>query len=78
MGSQAVRFMKEIVCQYRLSLIFLSETLVKLKRIEQICKGVHFVRCFVVEAQGHRGGLALLLKNDGGVETKGSCNHYID
>ncbi|XP_074336391.1 uncharacterized protein LOC141673539 [Apium graveolens] len=28
--------------------------------------------------QGQGGGLALIWKNEGGVEIKGSCNHYID
>lgn len=33
---------------------------------------------FVVESQGTGSGFALLWRNEGGVEIKGSCNHYID
>ncbi|XP_074327140.1 uncharacterized protein LOC141665057 [Apium graveolens] len=75
---RAVRFLKEIVKQLRPSLIFLSEILVKRNKIEAICKALHYAGCFVVEAQNHGGGLALIWKNEGGVEIKGSCNHYID
>lgn len=31
-----------------------------------------------MDTQGHGEGLALLWKNEGGVDIKGSCNHYID
>ncbi|XP_074369753.1 uncharacterized protein LOC141711250 [Apium graveolens] len=75
---RAVRFLKEITTQLRPCLIFLSETLVGKNKIEEICKGIHYSGCFTVDAQGLGGGLALIWKNEGGVEIKGSCNHYID
>lgn len=46
--------------------------------MEQFCKSIQYAGCFVVEAQGIGGGLALMWKNDGRIEIKGSCNHYID
>ncbi|XP_074351469.1 uncharacterized protein LOC141690581 [Apium graveolens] len=75
---RAVRFLKELVQKHKPSLIFLSETLANKNKIEEICKGIHYAGCYVMEAQGQGGGLALLWKNTGGVEIKGSSNHYID
>lgn len=59
-------------------MIFLSETLVKRVAVEKVCKVLHYSECFVVDADGHGGGLALLWKNDRGVDIKSSCKHYID
>ena len=75
---RAVRFLKEIVQQIRPSLVFLSETLVMGKKIEGICKALHFSGWYAVDAQGHGGGLALLWRNEGGVLMKYSSNHFID
>lgn len=75
---RAVRFLKEIISQLRPCLIFLSETLVKNNVVVKVCKEIQYAGCFAVDAQGLSGGLALLWKNENGVEIKGSCNHYID
>ncbi|WOH11566.1 hypothetical protein DCAR_0831055 [Daucus carota subsp. sativus] len=75
---RAVRFLKEIIQKHKPSLVFLSETLVKKNKIDALCKSIHFASSFTVDAQGHGGGLALLWKNTGAVEIKGTCNHYID
>ncbi|KAK1354012.1 hypothetical protein POM88_047268 [Heracleum sosnowskyi] len=75
---RTIRFLKEIVKHNRPSLIFLSETLVKKNKVDQFCKSIHYAGSFAVESQGRGGGLALIWKNEGGVEIKGSCNHYID
>lgn len=75
---RAVRFLKEIISQLRPNLIFLSETLVKRKVVENVCKAIHYSGCYAVDATGLSGGLALIWKNERGVEIKGSCNHYID
>ncbi|XP_017233198.1 uncharacterized protein LOC108207248 [Daucus carota subsp. sativus] len=76
--SRAIRFLKEIINQLRPNIIFLSETLVLKNKIEEIRKAIHYGGCFVVDAVGQGGGLALIWKNEGGVEIKGTCNHYID
>lgn len=75
---RAVRFLKEINNQYRPSLIFLCETLVKEKRIKEVCKAINFAGYHCVDAQGHGGGLALLWKNEGGIVIKDSCSNFID
>ncbi|XP_074327603.1 uncharacterized protein LOC141665516 [Apium graveolens] len=75
---RAVRFLNEIIKQFRPNLIFLSEIKVKRKKIEALCKKIHYTSCFVVEAQNNGGGLALMWQNERGVHIKGSCNHYID
>ena len=75
---RAVRFLKELVQTHKPNSIFLSETLVTKNKIEEVCKLIHYAGCFAVDAQGQGGGLTLIWKNAGGVEIKGSCNHYID
>lgn len=55
---RAVIFLKEIVKQIRPNLVFLSETLVKEKKIEGVCKALQFSGWYAVDAQGHGGGLA--------------------
>lgn len=68
----------EINNQYRPSIIFLSKTLVKKKRVEIVSKKLGFVKHFAVDAQGHSGGLALFWKNEGGVNILSSCSNFID
>ncbi|XP_074364697.1 uncharacterized protein LOC141705706 [Apium graveolens] len=77
-NSRAIRFLKETVYQYRPSIVFLSETLVKNKKIADICRAIGFSSYHAVDVQGHGGGLALLWKIDGGVQVLDSCNNYID
>lgn len=43
----------------------------------KLCKMLNFADSFVVEAQSHSGGLALLWKYEGGCDIKESGNHYI-
>lgn len=73
-----IRFLKEIINQYRPSVVFLSETFVKIEKIEKIKKQVGFAGCFGVDVQGHGGGVALLWKNEGGIMVTKSCNNFID
>lgn len=61
-NSQTVRFLKELNNQYRPSIIFLSETLVKKGRVEFIRKQLGFGECFAVDAHGHGGGVALFVE----------------
>lgn len=75
---RAVRFLKEITQKLKPSIIFLSETLSKLKKIEEVCKALHFAGWWGIEAQGHSGGLALLWKNEGGCTILDGSKHYID
>lgn len=75
---RTIRFLQEIVNQFRPSLIFLSETLVKQQKVNSVCKLIHFVSCFVIDAQGHGGGVGLMWKNEGGIIFKGSSKHFMD
>lgn len=75
---RAVRFLKEIVSQFRPSIVFLSETLVKNNKIAAVCRDIGFAGSFTVDCQGHGGGLALFWKNEGGVQITDSCGNYID
>ncbi|XP_074342351.1 uncharacterized protein LOC141679878 [Apium graveolens] len=75
--SHTVRFLKETINYYRPNIIFLSETLVKNKRVAEVCKKIGFADYFAIDAQGHGGGLALFWKNEGGVKINNSCSNYI-
>lgn len=75
---RTVRFLKEIINQLRPNLVFLSETMVRREKVDKFCKAIHYAGSFTIDSQGHGGGLALLWKNEGRVEIKGSSNHYID
>ncbi|XP_074346272.1 uncharacterized protein LOC141685047 [Apium graveolens] len=77
-NSRAVRFLKEIVKKHRPNLVFLSEILVNKNNIEALCKSIHFAGSFTIDAQGHGGGLALLWKNVGALEIRGTYSNYID
>lgn len=57
---RTVRFFKEICQQLKPGFIFLSETLTNKNKIEAICKSIGFAGCWVVDAYGHSGGLALI------------------
>lgn len=75
---RTIRFLKEITQKIKPNIIFLSETLAEIKKVQEVCKLLNFADCFVVEAQGHSEGLALFWKNKGGCSIKNSGNHYID
>ncbi|XP_074323202.1 uncharacterized protein LOC141660140 [Apium graveolens] len=73
-----VHFLKEVTPQLKPCIIFLSETLSKNNKVEELCKSLNYVDCWSIDAQGHSGGLALLCKNEGGCIVKDGGNHYID
>lgn len=75
---RAVRFLKEIVHQIKPSFVFLSETLSTKNKVETVCKELHFAGCWVVEAEGHSGGIALLWKNEGACRVTAANKHFID
>ncbi|XP_074327915.1 uncharacterized protein LOC141665830 [Apium graveolens] len=75
---RTIRFLKEITQNHNPSIIFLSETLSKLNKIEEVCRSLHFAGWWGIEAQGHSGGLALLWKNEGGCTILDGSKHYID
>lgn len=75
---RAVRFLSEIVTQIRPSFIFLSETLVKKNKVQQVCKKLGFVGCWNIDAHMTGGGLALMWKKDCDIMITDSSQYYID
>ncbi|KAL8154887.1 hypothetical protein AgCh_000296 [Apium graveolens] len=73
-----VRLLLDIDQQYRPSLIFLSETLVKHDTVQKVTKQLGFAGCYAIDVQGHSGGIALLWRNDGAVHITNSCRNFID
>lgn len=75
---RVVQFLKEITQQIKPNIIFLSETLAKENKVKEVCKQINFAGYWAVEAQGHSGGLALLWKNNGSCQIRGSGTQFID
>ncbi|XP_074360858.1 uncharacterized protein LOC141701117 [Apium graveolens] len=75
---RTVRLLLDIDQQYRPSLIFLSETLVKHDTVQKVTKQLGFAGCYAIDVQGHSGGIALLWRNDGAVHITNSCRNFID
>ncbi|XP_074346114.1 uncharacterized protein LOC141684876 [Apium graveolens] len=73
-----VKLLLDFNQQYRPSLIFLSETLVKQSKVENVCKRLGFAGFFVVDGQGHGGGIVLIWRNEGVVQIVNSCQSFID
>ncbi|XP_074369830.1 uncharacterized protein LOC141711313 [Apium graveolens] len=73
-----VRLLLDIDQQYRPSLIFLSETLVKHDTVQKVTKQLGFAGCYAIDVQGHSGGIALLWRNDGAVHITNSCRNFLD
>ncbi|XP_074336020.1 uncharacterized protein LOC141673185 [Apium graveolens] len=71
---RTVRFLNELNKTYRPSAVFLSETLVKKNKVEKVSK----ILGFAVDPQGHGGGVALIWKNEGGINIVDSCSNFID
>lgn len=55
----AVQFLKEVVLQKHPKFIFLCEILCKRNKVESVAKLLGIEGFFIVESQGHSGGIAL-------------------
>uniref|UniRef100_A0A803QJ68 Reverse transcriptase domain-containing protein n=1 Tax=Cannabis sativa TaxID=3483 RepID=A0A803QJ68_CANSA len=75
---RAVQFLKDLVVQKRPHVIFLCETLCRKDVVERVKVQLGFEGCFVVEAQGHSGGLALFWKEQKMAMLRGFSNNHID
>ncbi|XP_062086986.1 uncharacterized protein LOC133793707 [Humulus lupulus] len=65
LGNQwTLQFLKDLTIQKKPDFIFLSETLSKKDRLERVRTALGFEGLFVVEVQGHSGGLALLWRHE--------------
>lgn len=50
----------------------------KENKVRELCKQINFGEHWVVDAQGHSGGLAQLSKHEGGYRIKKCGTHFID
>uniref|UniRef100_A0A803Q9L8 Reverse transcriptase domain-containing protein n=1 Tax=Cannabis sativa TaxID=3483 RepID=A0A803Q9L8_CANSA len=79
LGNQRTKqFIIELHAQKRPNFIFLCETLCKKNKVEEIKNAIGFDGAFIVEAQGHSGGLALLWQSSDEVRIIGYSNNHID
>ncbi|XP_060964189.1 uncharacterized protein LOC133033466 [Cannabis sativa] len=75
---RVVQFLKEIVFQKRPTIIFLCETICKSDRVNYVKRLLGFEGCYVVEARGHSGGLAMLWKKEDEGKLLSFSNNHID
>ncbi|KAK5793998.1 hypothetical protein PVK06_035187 [Gossypium arboreum] len=73
-----VHDLKQLLIVTNPDIMFLSETEVRSNEMERIRIRCHMDGCFVVEANGYRGRLALLWKNEVKVTIKNFSNHHVD
>ncbi|XP_030502725.2 uncharacterized protein LOC115717895 [Cannabis sativa] len=75
---RASQFLRDLVSQKKPNLLFLCETLCNKSSLESLRAQLGFEGCFVVEARGHSGGLALLWKEASEVVIQGFSFNHID
>ncbi|KAH1055792.1 hypothetical protein J1N35_033857 [Gossypium stocksii] len=71
-------FVVLVTIAFKFFIIFLSETKAKAYEVEHVRIKFDMDGCFVVDAEGRRGGLAILWKNETKVTIKNFSNHHID
>lgn len=59
---RTIQFLKDLIIQKKPKFVFLCETFSKRDKVEHLRSLLAFEGCFVVDAQGHSGGLAMLWK----------------
>lgn len=64
--------------QKKPSIIFLSETLCKKEKVENVRKKIRFEGTFVVNCQGQGGGLAMFWRNKEEITLQTYSNNHID
>ena len=75
---RAIPFLSDLVRDCKPDFIFLLETFSGMTTIEGIKNKLQYSGCFVVSNVGHRGGLAVLWKNEGTATILGSNHWFID
>uniref|UniRef100_A0A803NUS5 Reverse transcriptase domain-containing protein n=1 Tax=Cannabis sativa TaxID=3483 RepID=A0A803NUS5_CANSA len=75
---RSIQFLKQLVDQKRPRVLFLCETLSNKEKVGALSLKMGFEGCFVVEAQGRSGGLALMWKSEEEVVIDSFSMNYID
>ena len=75
---RAIPFLSDLVRYCKRDFIFFLETFSGMTAIEGIKNKLQYSDCFVVSNVGHRGGLAVLWKNEGTASILGSNHRFID
>ena len=73
---RTVQVLRDLVNSKRPDFVFLMETLLDGKKAETVCETLRYEGCFVVQREGHSGGLMMLWKDKKWGRIIGSsCNH---
>ena len=75
---EAVRELHIIVKQEVPALLFVMETKIRVKRVEDIRHQLGFARCFAVESEGLSGGIGLFWSKEYDVQLKNYSSGHID
>lgn len=73
-----IQFLADIVCQEKLMIIFLCETIARQSKMEWVRLKLGYQGMFVVEPVGRSGGLALLWQDKNQVKLMGFSQNHID
>ncbi|KAK1393063.1 hypothetical protein POM88_012119 [Heracleum sosnowskyi] len=74
----ALQFLKDQLIQKKPSILFLSETLCRKDKMENVRKGIRFEGAFAVDCQGQGGGITMLWKNKEEVTIQSYGINHID
>lgn len=75
--AMTIRALRDLVSQYRPSILFLCETKAKRRKVDHLRRLLTFDHGFVVNAVGRSGGLALFWKDDVSVSIASFCKNFI-
>ncbi|KAF5443558.1 hypothetical protein F2P56_036105, partial [Juglans regia] len=75
---QGIRVLRDLITNEDPSLVFLQETKLKARAMENCKFRLHLTHCFTVDCVGRSGGLSLLWKGDLRVRVQSFSLHHID
>lgn len=74
----AIQFLKDQLVQKKPSIIFLSKTLCKKEKAENVRKKIGFEGAFAVDCQGQGGGLVMFWRNKEEITLQSYSTNHID
>lgn len=75
---QTIRVLGDLVKSLRPDILFLSETISKSDKVEQMRIKLGFAQCFAVDCIGRSGGLGVFWRNNVNCEISSYSQHHVD
>lgn len=77
-NDQTFREAQQLLREHRPKIMFLCETKLKVKQMQEKAKRLRYQNCFAVNREGLGGGLALLWNEEVIVDIKSYSKHHVD